>query len=284
MTAATRVLTFGGNAVSIACADAESAAIVAELYDGMPAGGVLAPRMAFTLARDLAGGFVLTRDGTVVCRDACRGTAAGMVLEESAYHLADGSRGGMLLHAASVAHGDRAVLLPAPTGAGKTTLAAWLVHRGFRYLTDEMVFVPCGSTRVEALARPLVVKPAGRAPLATLLDFDACLAATRCPDGFLVRPALLRHSAHGGALPGPAEGRLLVFPTYCAGAAGDLRPISAARAAMLLIAALVNARSLPGHGFAEVARLARALPAYALTYGAIDGIDERLAALLEGTS
>ena len=45
------------------------------------------------------------------------------------------------IHAGVVASGDHCILLPAATGSGKTSLTAALVHRGFRYFSDEVALV-----------------------------------------------------------------------------------------------------------------------------------------------
>ena len=50
----------------------------------------------------------------------------------------------MLFHAAALTWQSRGILLPAFTGAGKSTLTAWLLGQGFSYLTDELAFVPAG--------------------------------------------------------------------------------------------------------------------------------------------
>lgn len=44
--------------------------------------------------------------------------------------------------------------MPAPTRHGKTTLAAWLTRGPFDCLTDELVYLPEGSSRIHELARP----------------------------------------------------------------------------------------------------------------------------------
>ena len=46
----------------------------------------------------------------------------------------------------------------------------------------------------------------------------------------------------------------------------ELRRLSRAQAGLELMQCLINARNLPDHGFPEVTRLARAMPAYKMTY------------------
>ena len=64
----------------------------------------------------------------------------------------------LLIHAAVVERGGRAVILPAPPGSGKSTLCAALVHRGWRLLSDEVAMIPFDGTGLRALARPISLK------------------------------------------------------------------------------------------------------------------------------
>lgn len=62
------------------------------------------------------------------------------------------------LHSALVDIGGAGILLCGPSGAGKTTIAAGLVERGCRYLTDETVPISAGSATIEAYPKPLTLK------------------------------------------------------------------------------------------------------------------------------
>jgi len=45
------------------------------------------------------------------------------------------------MHAAAVAYKNKAIVLTAPTGIGKTTLTTYLIHNGFDYITDDCVLI-----------------------------------------------------------------------------------------------------------------------------------------------
>jgi len=62
------------------------------------------------------------------------------------------------LHAAVVERGGRAVIMPGPPGAGKSTLCAVLVHRGWRLLSDEFALIGFDDGLVNPLARPIGLK------------------------------------------------------------------------------------------------------------------------------
>jgi HprK-related kinase A len=66
----------------------------------------------------------------------------------------------LVIHAACVARGDRAAILPAPPGSGKSTLCAALVNRGWRLLSDELTLIRLDTGEVMGLARPVNLKNA----------------------------------------------------------------------------------------------------------------------------
>jgi hypothetical protein len=99
-----------------------------------------------------------------------------------------------VVHGGVVARDGRAILLPGPTGAGKSTLVAELVRRGALYLSDEYALID-GAGRVHPYPRSLLVRERsgeGRPMLAT--DLGGAVAHEP------VRPSLileLRHVAEG---------------------------------------------------------------------------------------
>ena len=69
-----------------------------------------------------------------------------------------------VVHGGAVAHGGRAIILPAPTGAGKSTLVAELVRRGAAYLSDEYALIDVDG-RVHPYPRPLLLRDESGADL-----------------------------------------------------------------------------------------------------------------------
>jgi hypothetical protein len=63
-----------------------------------------------------------------------------------------------LIHAGVVTHNDRAILLPASSGGGKTTLIAGLLKDSFRYLTDEIGVIDPHTFKVHPFPKPLNIK------------------------------------------------------------------------------------------------------------------------------
>lgn len=64
----------------------------------------------------------------------------------------------IIIHAAVVERGGRAMVLPAPPGSGKSTLCAGLVNRGWRLLSDELTLIDPQSGELVPLARPVSLK------------------------------------------------------------------------------------------------------------------------------
>ena len=64
----------------------------------------------------------------------------------------------LILHAAVLARGDDAVILPGPPGAGKSTLTAALALRGWRLLSDELTLIDPETGLLHGLARPVSLK------------------------------------------------------------------------------------------------------------------------------
>ena len=208
------------------------------------------------------------RDGVVVAEGRDAGTLAERWLGAVSHELATHSSGGLLLHAGALAlpGAGGIALLPGGIGAGKTTLALHLARRGLGYRSDEMAFVPAGSTDAQPCLRPLNLKRGSFAALAGAMDLTPGPRILANPQGCLLDPTLLGAPADATALPV----RLLLFPRFEAGAPFSLEPLGKARAGLGLMECLVNARNLPGHGFPEAAGLAASAPAWSLRYSSFE--------------
>src|SRR2546423_11656048 len=64
----------------------------------------------------------------------------------------------LIVHAAVLEQGGRALLLQGPPGCGKSTLCAGLASRGWRLLSDELALIDPATAEVAALARPISLK------------------------------------------------------------------------------------------------------------------------------
>ena len=190
------------------------------------------------------------------------------------FHVADKAQDVHCLHAASVAKGSTALVVPANSGAGKSTFTTWLTAQGFEYLTDELILVD-SSGKLEGVARPIQIKFHGLAAI----------------DHLLSKPGLVQKGKFATALPVecvngiPAKGQKIlgafVFPQYKKAVEFSFSKLSSADAGMRLMANHVNARNLEGHGFRATMNLIRNTPCYSLEYGGFDTLPSHFSSQLE---
>lgn len=163
------------------------------------------------------------------------------LIGQACYQLAYYSSGVLVMHAALVSHGGQGVLFPGSSGKGKSTLAAWLLHCGYDYLTDELVFIPDGDARVGCgLARPVNLKKAAHPLLSDLYQIlpntPGMMTGTTVD---LIPPKLFGN----GQVLTHVTICAVIFPHYLPGALFELRRISKAQAALDLMQCLINARN-----------------------------------------
>lgn len=266
-----RLITFAGSTLAIEYDGARAAAVVdflladATAYVHQRRNGDAGHWTIRLLDQD---GMLLVSEGpSPACLQSAGAQSTEYILGRICHQLANWSTAGLIFHAAAVARGSCGVLLPGAIGAGKTTLTAWLAAQGWNYLSDELVCVPLGSTTGQAFTRPLSLRPQGLDALRSIgFAAKAVLLAQERPgagDNILLPASMLGN----GQPQSCAALAAIVFPHFVAGAQLICARLSAATAGLALMECLINARNLPQHGFGEIARLARALPAYSLTYG-----------------
>jgi hypothetical protein len=132
----------------------------------------------------------------------------------------------VLLHAAAAARDGVAVLLPAAMEAGKTTLVAGLVRRGFQYLTDEAAAIEPDSLEIEPFPKPLSIDPGSWSVLPELRPVVESSTAAYLEEQWQVTPKVMRPDAISPRVPVD----LVVFPRYDAGSATVLEPVSRSEA------------------------------------------------------
>ena len=269
-----RLVSFGGATVRVEFTAGRAATIVEHLYRCVRPDQRASPHVTLSLIEDASEGFLsLFLDGAVRCRDHSDGAIGSWLLHLTTLELASRSTGGLLLHSAAVASGGLCVLLPGATGAGKTTLAAFLSGRGFGYMTDELTFVADGSITVDAFVRPLKIKtdgntmPRDQVPL-PVLDSELLVGAG---DVLVVADARAVAPPRDRAALGS-----IVFPRFRRRSRFHFEPLSAAETALRLMRCTLNGQGLHDHGFDAVSRLASAVPGYALHYSSLHQVESHL--------
>lgn len=171
----------------------------------------------------------------------------------------------LLLHAGVVARNDRALILPAAPGAGKTTLTCALHLAGWRFLSDEFGVIDMETGELLPMVRPAPLKNRsieliGSRPGVVL---GPVFPKTRKGDVAHFVPDresfLARHQR--------AQPALVVFPRFQTGAVLRCAPIPRAQAAMRIGLNSFNYQALGPLGFQAVVALAQRTVAYELVYG-----------------
>ena len=178
--------------------------------------------------------------------------------------LVDEYKHGLALHSAALIKNNKSLLLPAKSGAGKTTLTAWLLTQGFDYASDETVLTS-NDARMFAFPRPLNLN-ADVIPLIEQLGVTYGGEKLRSDLAHLAQPELfgaIRNSS-------PTNAAMAIFPQYQAGADLEFQALSSARASHALLGCLLNARNLPKHGLTMVSEFSRSIKSWSLKYSSFD--------------
>lgn len=274
----TLLVSFAGTTLTINYQGRIAARVVDHLYRHVSTADICSSTVGYHLSSDdSCEGLRLQREETLLYKGNCAGTLAESLLGDSCNQLAVHCRTGTLFHAAALSRWGHTFILPGRSGAGKSTLTAWLVSQGFDYLTDELVFIPWETNTIEGFTRPLSLKKPARSVLCDHFNFEKqekdILSSTYID---LVPPTLLYRSQ----LPHKAPLTLIIFPCYQANHAFELRQLSKAQAGLTLMQTLINARNLPEHGFSEITRLVRHIPAHTMRYSTFAQVETHLKGLL----
>lgn len=196
------------------------------------------------------------------------------------YHVADKVSDRHCLHAAAVCKQQRAIIIPANSGAGKSSFTAWLVANGFDYMTDELILID-GDRQIDGLARPIQIKANGVEAVKHLLSSEDALHRGKLANAVPIESLNGQISESSDNVIG-----MMVFPQYRKGSTFNFDKLSAAEAGMRLMANHVNARNLDGHGFRAMMEMIRQTPCYSLEYGGFDRLPldfpQQLSDLLTG--
>lgn len=162
------------------------------------------------------------------------------------------------LHAGVVADGDRAIVLPGSSGAGKTTLVRALLDRGARYYSDDAAVLDARG-RVHPYARPLAMRARG-VPLA--------------------RRRLAVPEASVGRDPLPVG--LIVITRWREGARFRPAPMAGARSVLRLLEHALSARARPEATLRALGRLMARAAVFEGDRGDADRAAESILQLLRG--
>lgn len=179
-------------------------------------------------------------------------------------HLMRSLTGYHLFHAGAVARNGRGIVLPAASGAGKSTMVAALALSGFDYYSDD-VAVLGSDYRLRPFPKVISLRREGWERIA--LDYPA--ASQRClisalpgPGVWYVRPPRLPDDGH--ARTGyPVD--FVVFPTYDPSGPTELQPVAKSLALTWLVEQSLDLPIWGEMGFDLIVGLVQRAQCYLLT-------------------
>lgn len=165
-----------------------------------------------------------------------------------------------VLHAVVIGGPAGAVALCGRSHSGKSTLAAAAAGRGWRHLSDDMGLIDTQQITVAPYARPIMLRPGGRALLGAAVDPPAAHRQFFGEEWFLPASDL-------GAVVGPEPVPLVGVGFLGWEPAASLSPIGRAETLhdLTLHCATVAARGAAG--FRELARVAASVPGFRVGLG-----------------
>ncbi len=273
-------ISFAGAAAAIQAKDQASSEFLALLFNGLltPIQSVSGPQLSLAWANQQKA-FSVVEEDVSIYEGQSKIQCAAVLYDRTIFHLLNEASGGAALHCGCVWREKKLILIPGRSGAGKSTLVWWLTDCGYRYLTDELIFIhEQASKPIDFFTRPVCLKT-GALPLLEASRSSVWQQMLRDRHGALLRPRCdTKGNAAGGSIPSLPS--LVLLPQYLAGSPLGIEKISRARLVGLLLQCHANARNLKGHGFTQMVSIARATPAYLIRYGSFAGIVEAIEATL----
>lgn len=215
--------------------------------------------------------FSIQKDGEEYSTDLTTEQVLFHLMQDGLTTLNGESKTSLIFHAAALSHRDRGLLLCGKSGSGKSTLAAWLTSDGYQYLTDEVTAYPLAGGEVSGFCRSLVLKNPSSIIWQRWLDGTDAKDYLKMSDGSAwITPTLLNpKSVQAHVVP-----RVILFPTYSAGAVFKTERLTSASTLFALLQCLVNARNFPDLGMAATRNLSQTVSAYRFTYSNIEQASE----------
>lgn len=175
----------------------------------------------------------------------------------------------LTVHAAVLERDGRAVLLPAPPGSGKSTLCAWLMHQGWRLMSDELALIDPASGQLSASPRPVSLKNES-IPLMRERMPDAVIGplAHDTLKGVVAHLRVNEASLRQAAL--PAMPRWIVFPRFEKGAPLSAVPRPKPQTLVELASNSFNHHVHGPRGFERMADIVDGCDAFDLRYSELD--------------
>ncbi len=192
-----------------------------------------------------------------------------ILMGEVLFHLIRENKTGLAIHAGMVSDDKSTTLIPGTSGSGKSSVTTWLLKNGMRYHTDELVTIDFQTEEVSPFARPLNIKTRGVKAVSEIVDLDEIADRTEVSAGVTMIPHRLVNPDFRVEKPKITH---ITFPQYIAESEPEVIKLSGAEAGLELMRSNVIARNIPNHGFKEVIKLVKNIPAFKIHYQHFDDL------------
>lgn len=175
----------------------------------------------------------------------------------------------LILHSAVVERGGRALIISGKPGAGKSTLCAGLMFRGWRLLSDEVALIRPGIGNVTPVPRPVGLKDES---IDVIRRFEpAAVLGPSCPGTRKGTVAHLRPPADSVERgEEPALPAWMFFLSFEPGASAELTAVSKAETLVRVAENAFNYSVLGADGFETLADVIESSDCYELRYRDLD--------------
>ena len=266
----TRDVCFDGRKVSVEFHDEAVAELLEFMFLDLENDDSLKSAETFVISRLVEKNkWKLTRNEKSLFRGESLAGLGTILMGEVLFHLITDNCTGLAIHAGLVSNETSTTLIPGTSGSGKSSVTTWMLCNGMRYHTDELVTINLETHQVKAFTRPLSIKTRGVSALKSLVDLDAIEKQLQVSAGVTMIPHRLVNSDYD---PDPSPITHLIFPKYIADSESEIIKLSGAEAGLEMMRSNVIARNLPSHGFSQIIKLVRNIPAYRIHYRQYDDL------------
>lgn len=174
-----------------------------------------------------------------------------------------------LIHAGAVGNDEGGILLPGPSGSGKSSLTLGLVERGYSYFSDDLTAIDPPSGDLHPFPKPFSIKDTSIFPkLAYSADiwYGGEKKSGKEEQVWYLAADDLTSTARSG----PVPVRYIIFPTYKPKAKPDIRAIEPNEAAQRLLDNSANFHRFGPKGLRLVARLVQNAKSFDLISGKLE--------------
>tara|TARA_Y100001956_G_C4118548_1_gene186181 strand:- start:1157 stop:2050 length:894 start_codon:yes stop_codon:yes gene_type:complete len=185
----------------------------------------------------------------------------------------------LILHAAVLEKGGKALVLPAPPGSGKSTLCAMLALSGWRLMSDEMTVIDLRSGNVIPFVRPICLK-----------NNSITLIKNLFPDTYVSRVAIDTQKGNVAHVRPPqnaverkceeAQIEAIVFPKYNSNSETKLEVLTQTETFESLIENAFNFDLFGHDGFELLAGTVKHSKSYYCEYSDFADLEPKLSALV----